>query len=99
MTYRSLAIGFVLDVDLKLYSLSSQRARTLKSAVAIGMILGRRFLSQRSQQLRGFSECSVKGILGQVRKPENRLEKTVPRDYHWTINENSRSKGHRVGGE
>ncbi len=41
------------------------------------VFLGRRFLSQRSQQLRGFSEFSVKGILGQVRKSENRLEKTV----------------------
>ena len=41
------------------------------------MILGRWFLPQRSQQLRGFSEFSVKGILGQVRKSENRLEKTV----------------------
>ncbi len=41
------------------------------------MILGRWFLPQKSQQLRGFSEFSVKGILGQVRKSENRLEKTV----------------------
>ncbi len=41
------------------------------------MILGRWFLPQRSQQLRGFSEFSVKGILGQVSKSENRLEKTV----------------------
>jgi len=40
------------------------------------MIFGRRFLPQGSQQLRGFSECSVKGILGQARKSENRLETT-----------------------
>jgi len=41
------------------------------------VILGRRFLPQRSQQLRGFSECSVKGILGQAKTSENRLETTV----------------------
>ncbi len=40
-----------------------------------------------SQQLRGFSECSAKRILGQARKSENRVEKAGRRDYHWKLME------------
>ena len=59
-------------------ALDQRMARDFRLILSTKQVfLGRRFLPQGSQQLRGFSECSVKGILGQARKSENRLEKTV----------------------